>query len=161
MKPRNELQVHKRSDLVKWIVVSVILVLLIGAVTIMGIALNKQITTRTLGASAYAIGTLDEQGVFGKDTATIATKDFVTVDGLEIKLIDNAEIQYKVYFYGENDKHEKEFISATEYLTAEFNVTIPTNAKFVKIVIDPLNDDEVSILEISKYAKQLEVAFNC
>lgn len=161
MKPNsNSLQQHKRSDLVKWIIVTVVLVLLIGAVTVMGVTLNKQITTKTLGVTAYAIGTLDDKGEYAKDTATIYTKDFVTVDGLQIKIAEKADIQYKVYFYGENDKQEKEFISATEYLTADFNGAIPTNAKFVKIVIDPLNDAEVSWLEIGGFVNQLEVTYN-
>lgn len=161
MTKRNSLQQHKRSDIVKWVIAFVLIALLIGAVTVMGIALNKQITTRTLGASAYSIGTIDEQGVQAKDTANIYTKDFITVDGLKIKLADKAEIQYKVFFYGENDKQEKEFISATEYLTIDFDAsTMPANAKFVKIVIDPLNDAEVSSIEKGGYAKQLEVTYN-
>lgn len=157
---KNSLRQHKRSDAIKWVVAFVLIALLIGAVVTMGITLNKQVTTKTLGTSAYAIGTLDENGEYAKDTATIYTKDFVTVDGLKIELAEKAEIQYKLYFYDENDKQEKTFISATEYLTANFDGTIPDNAKFVKIVIDPLNDAEVSTFEIRGYATQLEVTYN-
>lgn len=156
----NSLKQHKRSDLIKWIIAFVLIALLIGAVIFMGVMLNRQITTKTLGASAYAIGTLDEQGAFQKNTATICTKDYVTVDGLKIEIAEKAEIQYKLFFYGENDKQEKTYISATEYLTANFDGTIPENAKFVKIVIDPLNDTEVSTLEVRGYANQLEVTYN-
>lgn len=157
---KNSLRQHKRSDAVKWAIAFVLIILLIGAVVGLGVALNKQITTKTLGSTAYAIGGLSDSGDEVKDTATIRTKDFVTVDGLQIKLADKAEVQYKLYWFGENDKSEKTFISASEYLTADFNGTIPENAKFVKIVIDPLNDAEVSALEIGGYAKQLEVTYN-
>lgn len=160
MKTRNSLQQHKRSDTVKWVIVFVLVALLISAVTVMGVMLNRQITTKTLGVTAYAIGSLDEDGEYVKDTSTIYTKDFVTVDGLKIKIAEKADIQYKLYFYGENDKSEKVFISATEYLTADFNGTIPTNAKFVKIVIDPLNDAEISWTEIRGVANQLDVTYN-
>ncbi|MCM1043270.1 MAG: hypothetical protein NC350_03560 [Corallococcus sp.] len=162
MANRNSLRQHRRSDTVKWVIVSIVLVLLIGAVTVMGIALNKQITTRTLGASAYSIGSLDEAGeFFVKDSSCIYTKEFVTTDGLQIKLAEDAEIQYKLYFYGENDEQEKTLISVTEYLTADLDTSaIPEGAKFVKIVIDPLNDDEISSLEIRGYASQLEVTYN-
>lgn len=154
------LKQHQRSDTVKWVIAFILIALLVGAVIGLAVTLNNQITTATLGSTAYAIGALDENGEEVKDTSVIRTKNHVTVDGLKIEIADKAEIQYKLYFYGENDKGEKEFISATEYLTANFNGTIPANAKFVKIVIDPLEDAEVSILEVGNYAKQLEVTYN-
>lgn len=154
------LRQHQRSGTVKWIIVFALILALVGAVVGLSIVLNRQITTRTLGSTAYAIGGLNESGEEVKDTATIRTKDFVTVDGLKIEIAEKAEIQYKLFFYGENDKQEKTYISATEYLTANFDGTIPENAKFVKIVIDPLNDTEVSTLEVRGYANQLEVTYN-
>lgn len=157
---KNSLRQHKRSDAVKWTIAFILIILLIGAVVGLGIALNKQITTRTLGASAYALGNLDEQGLAVKDTATICTKDFVTVDGLKIEIAEKAEIQYKLFFYSENDKGEKAFVSATTFLTANFSGTVPANAKFVKIVIDPLNDSDISLLEVRGYAEQLQVTYN-
>lgn len=157
---KNSLRQHKRSDAVKWAIAFILIALLVGAVVGMGIALNKQITTRTLGASAYTIGTINEDGEFAKDTSTICTKDFVPVEGLTIELAEKADIQYKLFFYGENDKQEKEFISATDYLTANLGDVVPANAKFVKIVIAPLTDTDVSLLEVHGYAKQLQVTYS-
>lgn len=154
------LRQHQRSDTVKWIIAFALILALVGAVVGLSIVLNRQITTRTLGSTAYSIGGLSDSGEEVKDTATIRTKDFVTVDGLKIEIAEKAEIQYKLFFYGENDKQEKTYISATEYLTANFDGTIPENAKFVKIVIDPLNDTEVSTLEVRGYENQLEVTYN-
>lgn len=161
MKPNsNSLQQHKRSDTVKWVIVFVLVALLIGAVVTMAVTLDRQITTATLGVTAYAIGTLDENGEYAKGTSTIYTKNYVTVDGLTIQLAEDADIQYKVYWYGENDKDEIELIETTEYLTADYNGTIPADAKYAKIVIEPLNDEEISWLEISGIAKQLVVTYN-
>ncbi len=161
MTKRNSLQQHKRSDKIKWIIVFVLVALLICAVSVLGVILNRQITTVTLGPTAYAVGTLDETGEYKQDNTSIYTKDFVTVDGLQVKLAEKSAIQYKLYFYGENEKQEKTFISATEYLTTNFDVgSIPTNAKFVKVVIQPTADTDVSLLEVPGYANQLEVTHN-
>lgn len=160
MANKNSLRQHKRSDAVKWTIAFILIILLVGAVVGMGIALNKQITTRTLGATAYVVGNIDEQGLAAKDTATICTKDFVTVDGLKVEIAEKAEIRYKLFFYSENADGEKSFISATAFLTADFSGTIPANAKYVKVVIDPLNDSDISLLEVRGYAAQLQVTYN-
>lgn len=99
------------------------------------------------------IGALDDNGDFVKNTASIVSKDFVSTDGLTIKLQENADVSYKVYFFDT----DKAFVSATEAQSADFAGTIPENAKFAKIVITPLHDAEVSIFEMSGYAKQLTV----
>lgn len=102
------------------------------------------------------IGALDDNGDFVKNTASIVSKDFVSTDGLTIKLQENADVSYKVYFFDT----DKAFVSATEAQSADFAGTIPENAKFAKIVITPLHDAEVSIFEMSGYAKQLTVTVN-
>lgn len=134
---------------------ALIAILFVGLVVTM-VKLNKQITTETVGTSAYSIGILDGQGQYEKDTSSIYTKDYITTDGLKCKLADKAKITYKLYFY---DK-DKKFVSFTTQQTADYSGEIPETAKYVRIVITPTNDAEVSIFEKGDYAKQLTVTYN-
>ena len=147
---------RKKLDLIFKIIVCVLLVALIGCVTYAIVRVAQKEDTKEISSLAYKIGALDDNGDFVKNTASIVSKDFVSTDGLTIKLQENADVSYKVYFFDT----DKAFVSATEAQFADFAGTIPENAKFAKIVITPLHDAEVSIFEMSGYAKQLTVTVN-
>lgn len=152
----SELRKHKRNDTVKWIVVFVIIALLVCVVAGLAVSLSKLETTKSLNALNYEIGTLDENGEYIKDTSSIVTKDFVSVEGLSIKVDEDALVTYKVFFF---DKDEA-FISAdAEENIADYAGSIPENAVYCKIVITPTNDSEVTFIEIAGYANQLTVSF--
>lgn len=147
---------RKKLDLIFKIIVCVLLVALIGGVTYAIVRVAQKEDTKEISSLAYKIGALDDNGDFVKNTASIVSKDFVSTDGLTIKLQENADVSYKVYFFDT----DKAFVSATEAQSADYVGTIPENAKFSKIVITPLHDAEVSIFEMSGYAKQLTVTVN-
>ena len=147
---------RKKLDLIFKIIVCVLLVALIGGVTYAIVRVAQKEDTKEISSLSYKIGALDDNGDFVKNTASIVSKDFVSTDGLTIKLQENADVSYKVYFFDT----DKAFVSATEAQSADFAGTIPENAKFAKIVITPLHDAEVSIFEMSGYAKQLTVTAN-
>ena len=147
---------RKKLDLIFKIIVCVLLVALIGGVTYAIVRVAQKEDTKEISSLAYKIGALDDNGDFVKNTASIVSKDFVSTDGLTIKLQENADVSYKVYFFDT----DKAFVSATEAQSADFAGTIPENSKFAKIVITPLHDAEVSIFEMSGYAKQLTVTVN-
>lgn len=139
-------------------IVAVLLVALTGTVTVLAIQMNKQITTKSVSAlTDYDIGTLDANGKVTKSTENIYLKDYITTDGLKVTIKEKADIQYKLYFYTE----DKTFVSASSaWLTADFDGTVPATAKYVRIVIDPTEDAEVSALEVFGYANQLTVTYN-
>lgn len=132
------------------------LVALIGGVTYAIVRVAQKDETKEISSLAYKIGALDDNGAFVKNTASIVSKDFISSDGLTIKLQENAEVSYKVYFYDA----DKNFVSASEAQSADYAGTIPENSKYAKIVVTPLHDAEVSIFEICGYAKQLTVTVN-
>lgn len=147
---------RRKLDLIFKIIVCILLVALIGGVTYAIVRVVHKDETKEISSLAYKIGALDDNGAFMKNTASIVSKDFISSNGLTIKLQENAEVSYKVFFYDA----DKAFVSASEAQSADYAGTIPENAKYAKIVITPLHDAEVSIFEMSGYAKQLTVTVN-
>ena len=139
-------------------IVAVLLVALTGTVMVLAIQMNKQITTKTVSSlTDYDIGSLDVNGRGIKSSENIYTKDYINVDGLKVTIKEKADVQYKLYFYDA----DKTFVSASSaWLTADFDGNVPTNAKYVRVVIDPIEDAEVSVMEVFGYANQLTVTYN-
>ena len=142
----------------RWLLVTLALIALTSVVVVLGIRLNKQATTTTVSAATgYDIGTLDANGKVTKSTENIYLKDYITTDGLKVTINEKADIQYKLYFYTE----DKTFVSASSsMLKADFDGNDPATAKYVRVVIDPIEDAEVSVLEVFGYANQLTVTYN-
>ena len=122
---------------------------------------DKSETTKKLTASSFSIGLFDDET--GKtpeeaDKRGLATTKYYELDGLKIEVEKNATVKYQVNYY---DK-DKNFL-AVQTLTADFDsANIPsaaTNAKYVRIEIIPLEDDDdtVSLFEKNGYADQLEI----
>lgn len=146
----------RKSNKVMLAVLCIAVIVLVGTVTVLAIQLNRT-TTATLFGTAYAVGTLDNNGKVAESKENIYTKDLISVDGLKITVKEKADVQYKLYFYDA----DKAFVSASEeWLTADFDGTIPETAKYVRIVIDPIEDNEVSVFEVLGYANQLTVTYN-
>lgn len=146
----------RKSNKVMLAVLCIAVIVLVGTVTVLAIQLNRT-TTATLFGTAYAVGTLDDNGKVAESKENIYTKDLISVDGLKITVKEKADVQYKLYFYDA----DKAFVSASEeWLTADFEGTIPETAKYVRVVIDPIEDNEVSVLEVLGYADQLTVTYN-
>lgn len=146
----------RKSNKVMLAVFCIAVIVLAGTVTVLAIQLNRT-TTATLFGTAYAVGTLDDNGKVAESKENIYTKYLISVDGLKITIKEKADVQYKLYFYDA----DKAFVSASEeWLTADFEGTIPETAKYVRVVIDPIEDNEVSVLEVFGYADQLTVTYN-
>ena len=135
----NALQKHKAADAIKWVVIFLIAIGLIGAVVTLFVMLDRQTTVTEIGAEAYMIGVLDESGAETDGDTSIVTRNAVTTDGLKVEIADDADVTYTIYFYGSED----EFISKTEALSADFDGSaIPENAETAKIVITPTADED-------------------
>ena len=155
----NELRRHKTADAVKWVVIFLLVIGLLGCVIALFVKLDRQTTTTTLGGEAYEIGLLTAEGKEEKGDTAIRTRNGVAVDGLKCELEKDAKIKYQLFFYDKDGK----FISASGELTANYDGSgIPENAKTVKIMITPTADvdGKVSLLEVLGYADLLTVTTN-
>ena len=156
---KSALSKHKAADTVKWIVIFLLVIGLAGAVVTLFIMLDRQTTVTEIGAEAYIIGTLDDEGAKADGDTSIVTRNAVTTDGLKVEIADDAEVTYTIYFYGSED----EFISKTEALSADYDGSaIPENAETAKIVITPTADEDgkVDLTEVLGYAGQVTVTVN-
>ncbi len=156
--PNYELRKHKASDMVKWVIIFLISIGLIGAVITLFILLDRQTTVTEIGAEAYTIAALDENGEQTDGDTSIVTRSAFTTDGLKVEIEDEATVTYMLYFYGAED----EFISKTAALSEDFDGSIPENAETAKIVITPIEDEDgkVDLTEVLGYAGQVTVTVN-
>ena len=152
------LKKHKKADTVKWVIIFLISIALIGAVISLFIKLDRQTTTTTIGGEAYSIGLIDENGDNKAGDTAIYLRSAVTTDGFKAELKDGASVTYKLFFY---DK-DGEFISASAELSEDFNGSIPENAESVRVMITPTDDEDgkVSFTEVLGYAAQLVLTVN-
>ena len=154
-----ELKRHKTSDKIKWVIVFLLIIGLIATTVTLFVKLDRQTTVTEIGAEAYIIGTLDDEGAKADGDTSIVTRNAVTTDGLKVEIADDADVTYTIYFYGSED----EFISKTEALSADFDGSaIPENAETAKIVITPTADEDgkVDLTEVLGYAGQVTVTVN-
>lgn len=157
--PNYELRKHKTADAVKWVVVFLLVIGLIGAVITLFVMLDRQTTVTEIGAEAYTIATLDESGEQTDGDTSIVTRNAVSTDGLKVTIADDATVTYALYFYDADG----EFVSKTADLSADFDGSaIPENAETAKIVIIPTADEDgkVDLTEVLGYAGQVTVTVN-
>lgn len=156
--PNYELRKHKTADAVKWVVVFLLVIGLIGAVVTLFVMLDRQTTVTEIGGEAYTIATLDENGEQTEGDTSIVTRDTFTTDGLKVELADEASVTYQLFFYD----GEGNFISATGDLSADFDGEIPENAAYAKCEITPTADEDgkVDLSEVLGYAGQVTITVN-
>lgn len=156
--PNYELRKHKTADAVKWVVVFLLVIGLIGAVITLFVMVDRQTTVTEIGAEAYTIAALDDSGEQVDGDTSIVTRYAFTVDGLAVAIEDDATVAYALYFYDADG----EFVSKTDSLSADFDGNIPDNAESAKIVITPTADEDgkVTLTEVFGYAGQVTVTVN-
>lgn len=140
----------------KKIVNLVLVLIVIGLIAaVIGLSVNLSRSAGTsIGNSAYSIGAIDEKGRVVEDDGSIYTRKGISVSDVDITIKKDADITYKLFFYDKSD----DFISSTDYLTTDFDGTIPEKAKTFKVMITPTDDDgKVSFFEKGDYAKQLRI----
>lgn len=136
--------------------------LIIGLLVALCVNVGKLNTSRKVTNSDYAITSISS--TTGKDVDSnlhISMKNKKAVDGLSIKLSDNAQITYKVAFYDEDGA----FVSMTTAQSADFdNSNIPSTAKTFRVEITPNQVDgkdvTITIWNISNYTAQLTIVYN-
>ena len=156
---KSALSRHKAADTVKWVIIFLIAIGLIGAVIGLAIKLDRQTTVTEIGVEQYMIGGLDDEGAAAEGDTSIVTRGTFTTDGLKVDLADEAEVTYELYFYDGEDN----FISSTGALSADFDGSaIPENAASAKCVITPTADEDgkVDLTEVLGYAGQVTITVN-
>ena len=91
-----ELRRHKAADTVKWIVIFLIAIGLIGAVITLFVMVDRNTTITEIGAEQYMIGGLDDEGAAAEGDTSIVTRGTFTTDGLKVELADEAEVTYEL-----------------------------------------------------------------
>lgn len=144
----------------------------IGIVAVLGVglggaALIKQIsgekTKEVSSTFGYETGLLDAETGREKTGATAwRTKDFIPVKGLVVDMSeDNSDISYNIYYYDA----DKAFLSKTSAslkvdYTASKDSSLPSDAKYVRIVFEHANDTDISSGDIRSYAKEYTVSYD-
>ncbi len=153
------LRKHATADMVKWVIIFLIAIGLIGAVIGLAIKLDRQTTVTEIGAEQYIIGGLDDEGAAAEGDTSIVTRGTFTTDGLKVELADEATVTYELFFYDGEDN----FISSTGALSADYNGSaIPVDASSAKCVITPTADEDgkVALTEVLGYAGQVTIIVN-
>lgn len=156
---RYTLKKHAAADTIKWVIIFLLMIGVIGAVVTLFVMLNRQTTVTQIGPEAYTIATLDENGEQAEGDTSIVTRGTFTTDGLKVELTDEANVTYELYFYDGEDN----FISSTGTLSADFDGSaIPENAESAKIVITPTADEDgkIDLTEVLGYAGQVTITVN-
>ena len=154
----NSLQRHKTADAVKWFIVFLLLIAIIGAVVTLFIQVDRNTTVTEIGAEAYKIAALNEDGEEVESDKSIVTRNAFTTDGMTVVFDADAKVTYKLYFYDEDEK----LLSATDGLAEDYSGTIPEKAVWAKAVITPTEDEDgkVSLTEVFGYASALTITVN-
>lgn len=154
----NSLQRHKTADAVKWFIVFLLLIAIIGAVVTLFIQVDRNTTVTEIGAEAYKIAALNEDGEEVESDKSIVTRNAFTTDGMTVVFDADAKVTYKLYFYDEDEK----LLSATDDLAEDYSGTIPEKAVWAKAVITPTEDEDgkVSLTEVFGYASALTITVN-
>lgn len=85
-------------DKTKWVIVSIILVvLLIGGVMLYK-RIDDGVTTKRLSSLDYAVGSIDAAtGKYSSDKTAIYTKEFLSAKDIKIELKENSNVSYKIF----------------------------------------------------------------
>ena len=142
----------------KWSLVwGLIAVLSLGMVST-AVKLNDSVKTEKLTTYDYEIGGLTSTGSENRSKGSIRTKDFIPTDGLEVAMSKKSEVTYRLYFYDADES----FISMQEAeQTGDYTFPSSGNsAAYVKVVITPTDDTEITLLEKGGYCDDIEVTYD-
>lgn len=151
-----------RTNKSKW-VLTLVAFLLVAVVLIgFGVKISQQEKTVSVGGLNYSIGSINSStGKNVESHKSIYTRNMGNVDGLEIKVSEDATITYKVAFYDE----DKEFIEMSTASAEDFDIEdLPEGAVYFRVVITPNQVDgedvNVSIFNVLHYANMLKITYN-
>lgn len=146
-----------RSNRFKTILTFVLLAILSISVIGIGVKLNSMVTTKEIPSYSFQRGYVDENGACKTDDLTRSVySDIINVDGLECS-VKNDDIKYQLFYYDETNAFISASAELTDDYTASTDSSLPDNAKYVRIVISPINGDVVTIGNYLVYASHLSI----
>ena len=124
---------------------------------VFGAKINRLDKTDELTKYDWEKGLIGTDGKEVRGTIAIRSKGYVPINGLTFDLRDNPGVTYQIFWYDEN----KVFISSTDELTVDFDLAeMPELAEYARVMVKPMNDPEISRLEIAEYASELRVEWS-
>lgn len=155
---------YKKSKSRSWFVI-IPLLLIIAALGGVCVGLASGTTSddtelNEVGRFDWNVGTIDDSGKIVDSKENLYTEDLYSVEAMEISLVDESTVTYRVVFYDENE----EFISSTEPSEVEFDsANVPENAKYFRVILTPYKVDgkavKINSLFTRQYTKQLVVKY--
>lgn len=151
-----------RTNKSKWIT-TLIAFLLVAVVLIgFGVKLSQQEKQKQANLLDYSIGTISSTtGKYVESNKSLYTKNLLKVEDMEIKVVEDATITYKVAFYDE----DKDFVSMSDAQDDDFaSADIPEGAVYFRVVITPNQVDEedvkITVLNLAKYSNMLKITYS-
>lgn len=150
---------HVKSDSIKWIIAFLLIIGIVITSSVLLVRVSRLENKQTVSTSVYSRGGLNSTGGYVDTDESIYTKKYISAKGLEVSIVEDATVTYELFFYQDIDgKHT--FMTKSGSLRTDLaadSEIIPEGADYVRIVITPLNDDNISLFEVRKYAKQITV----
>lgn len=141
-----------------------VLALVLGVVAV--VKVGKIEKTKDLGVTAFEIGMLNaEDGKEAKSDFALRSSYQKADKFNKITLVEDADVTYQIFYFNA----DKKFIGKSNALSAEtteltktFTVSNATeNVRYYRVVvIVPDTKDEVTILNMNSYLKQITVTIN-
>ena len=133
-----------------------VVVILLGSIA--GIRACTKDETKTISASAFSRGSLDENGEYVETNASLYTPEAIACRGLKIVPDFDAQFTYDVYYYDYQDNFVDKKLGFKKSYDEDYPLYIATHCR---IVIHPNNSDgennEISWLEVRSIAKKLTI----
>ena len=138
-----------------------IIILVVTIFAIFGLTNNVKVDEDKVEVKLqYEIGSLTSTGKYKESDKSLYTKELFECQGLKVQIDFDANVEYQIFFYDENEN----YLISTDRLTESFKEELPQNAHYARLVIYPVFDDNVKDPSISflnvlfnKYSKQLKV----
>ena len=91
---RYTLKKHAATDTVKWVIIFLLMIGVIGAIVTLFVMLDRNTTVTEIGAEQYIIGGLDDEGAAAEGDPSIVTGGTCTTDGLKVERVDEAKADF-------------------------------------------------------------------
>ncbi len=143
-----------------YLIVGVLVCAILGGIiyACVGTTNDNEENTKTISASEFSLGGLDENGEYVETHKSIYTKDAFECQGLTVTPKFESQVSYQIFFYDEYG----DFVEKTESLEKTYNDEIPDGVTHARIVITPDAKEDgtsvtMNVFNKSKYAKQLTI----
>ena len=147
----------KRNSFQQVFVVILSIILALGAIFGIGAIVTtvEEETQKTISSWEFSQGGLTDAGTYLNDKQYIYTEEAFSCKGLEIEVDFENEIQYMIYFYGEDGSLD----SIIDWSSSNYVIDDETlkNARTCRVVIKANNDESIAFYEVQKYASQLTI----